>query len=169
VGDFIAEGYDAAFAVSELIARDTVRVRLTEPFKFLVAGSPDYLAKHGTPRKPEDLLEHECINVRWPTTGDSLYAWEFERGRRKWRVPVQGNFVTNNARFYLAMAEQGMGLIYGGDIGMKDRLEDGRLVAVLQDYAPIEQGIFLCFPSREQQSPALRHFVDVAKEVLRVR
>jgi DNA-binding transcriptional LysR family regulator len=165
VGDFVADGYDAAFAVSELIERDMVRVRLTAPFKFLVAGSPDYLAKHGTPRKPEDLLGHECINVRWPT-GDSLYAWEFERGRRKWRVPVRGGIVTNNVSFYLAMAEQGMGLIYGGDLGMKDRLDAGRLVAVLEDYAPIEQGVFLCFPSREQQSPALRQFVSVAKEVL---
>jgi DNA-binding transcriptional LysR family regulator len=76
---------------------------------------------------------------------------------------------TNNARFYLAMAEQGMGLIYGGEIGMHDRLEDGRLVAVLEDYAPTEQGVFLCFPKREQQSPALRQFVNVAKEVLRLR
>jgi DNA-binding transcriptional LysR family regulator len=166
VGGFVAEGYDAAFAVSELIERDMARVRLTEPFKFLAAGSPGYLATHGTPRKPEDLLDHECINVRWPT-GDTLYAWEFERGRRKWRVPVRGGLVTNNAAFYLAMAEQGMGLIYGGYLGMKDRLEDGRLVAVLEDYAPIEQGVFLCYPSREQQSAALRHFVNVAKEVLR--
>lgn len=168
VADFIAEGYDAAFAVPELIARDTVRVRMTKPFKFLVAGSPDYLAVHGTPRKPEDLLDHECINVRWPTTGDSLYAWEFERGRRKWRVPVRGSIVTNNARFYLAMAEQGMGLIYGAAIGMQDRLDDGRLVAVLEDHAPTEQGVFLCFPKREQLSPAVRQFVNVAKEVLRI-
>jgi len=164
VADFIAEGFDAAFAVSELIARDTVRLRLTKPFKYLVAGSPDYLAKHGTPRKPEDLLEHECINVRWPT--DSLYAWEFERGRRKWRVPVRGNIVTNNARFYLAMAEQGLGLIYGAEIGLRERIQDGRLVALLEDYAPTEQGVFLCLPKREQQSPALRQFVNVAKELL---
>jgi DNA-binding transcriptional LysR family regulator len=166
VGDFVADGYDAAFAVSEVIQRDMVRVRLTEPFKYVVAGSPDYLARNGTPRKPEDLLEHECINVPWPT-GDALYAWELERGRRKWRVPVRGSIVTNNPSFYLAMAEQGMGLIYGGDLGMKDRLESGRLVAVLEDYAPIEPGVFLCFPSRAQQSPALREFVSVAKEVLR--
>lgn len=168
VGDFIAEGFDAAFAVSELIERDIVRVRLTEPFRFLAAGSPDYLARHGTPRKPEDLLEHECINVRWPS-GESLYAWEFERGRRKWRVPVRGGIVTNHPSLYLAMAAQGMGLVYGAELGMRDRLEDGRLLAVLEDCAPVEQGIFLCLPNRDQQSPALRQFVSVAKEVLRVR
>jgi DNA-binding transcriptional LysR family regulator len=74
VGDFVAEGYDAAFAVSDVIARDMVRVRLTDPFKYLVVGAPAYLAKHGTPRKPEDLLEHECINIRWPTASSPLYA-----------------------------------------------------------------------------------------------
>ena len=95
-------------------------------------------------------------------------ALQVPGGRRKWRVPVRGSIVTNNARFYLAMAERGMGLVYGGEIGMKDRLDDGRLVAVLEDYAPTEQGIFLCFPKRDQQSPAQRHLVSVAKEVLRV-
>lgn len=169
VDDFMAEGFDAAFAVSELIAKDTVRVRVAAPFRVLAVASPGYLAKHGAPEKPEDLLEHECINVRWPTVSDALYPWEFERGRRKWRVPVRGSLVTNNARFYLAMAERGLGLAYGGEIGMRDRLDDGRLVAVLEDYAPTERGVFLCFPDRAQQSPALRAFVTLTREVLRAR
>ncbi|NUP06292.1 MAG: LysR family transcriptional regulator [Polyangiaceae bacterium] len=164
--DFVSAGYDAAFGLSEVIARDMVRVRLTDPFKFVVVGSPGYFAKRGKPRKPEDLLEHECINFRWPEA-HSLYAWELERGRRKWRVPVRGGIITNSAPFCLAMAERGMGLVYGGELGMRDRIEDGRLVVVLDDYAPIEPGIFLYHPSREQQSEALRHFVTVAKEVLR--
>lgn len=166
VVDFVAEGYDAAFQVPELIARDMVQVRLTEPFRFFVVGSPAYFAKHGTPQKPEDLLQHECITFRWPKN-DALYAWELERGRRKWRVPVHGGLVTNNLQFYITMAEAGLGLAYTADLSMREQLADGRLVAVLQDYAPTEQGIFLCFPSREQQSPALRQFVKVAKEVLR--
>ncbi|APR80795.1 Transcriptional regulator, LysR family protein [Minicystis rosea] len=168
VVDFVAEGFDAAFQVTELIARDMVRVRLRDPFKYFVVGSPAYLAKHGTPRKPEDLLQHDCITFRWPK-GDALYAWELERGRRKWRVPVRGGLVTNNLQFCIRMAEAGLGLAYVADLSMRDELADGRLVAVLQEYAPIEQGIFLCFPSRDQQSPALRQLVNVAKEVLRRR
>lgn len=87
--DIVAEGYDAGVRLSEAIERDMVQVRLTEPFRFVVVGSPDYLARHGTPERPEDLLRHECITFRSRTTG-ALYAWELERGRRNWRVPVHG-------------------------------------------------------------------------------
>ncbi|MCL2449241.1 MAG: LysR substrate-binding domain-containing protein [Polyangiaceae bacterium] len=67
------------------------------------------------------------------------------------------------------MAEAGVGLAYLADLGMREQLADGRPVSVLEEYAPTEQGIFLCYPSRAQQSPALRQFVSVAKEVLRGR
>jgi len=164
--DFVAEGYDAAFQVTEVIARDMVRVRLTDPFKYFVVGSPAYFAKHGTPRKPEDLLQHECITFRWPT-GAALYAWELERGRRKWRVPVRGGLVTNHLQFCITMAEAGLGLAYIADLSIKDQLSDGRLVAVLQSYSPTEPGLFLCYPSRTQCSPALRLFIETTKEVLR--
>jgi len=166
VVDFVAEGYDAAFRVTEVIARDMAHVRLTDPFKFIVVGSPEYLAKHGTPRKPEDLLQHECITFRWPT-GDSLYAWEFERGRRKWRLPVRGGIVTNHHLFCIALAEAGLGLAYVADLSMEERLRQGRLVAVLSAYSATEPGICLCYPSRAQRSPALRLFVETTKEVLR--
>lgn len=166
--DFVAEGYDAAFQVTEVIARDMGRVRLTEPFKFFVVGSPEYLAKHGTPRKPEDLLQHECITFRWPM-GDSLYAWELERGRRKWRIPVRGGLVTNHLQSYISMAEAGLGLAYTADLSIREQLADGRLVAVLPSYAPTEPGLFLCYPSHAQRSPALRLFIETTKEVLRLK
>jgi len=58
-----------------------VQVRLTAPCRLVVVGTPEYLARHGTPKRPEDLLRHECITFRSTTTG-TLYAWESERGRR---------------------------------------------------------------------------------------
>jgi len=163
--DFVTEGFDAAYQVTELIARDMVRIRLTEPFRFVVVASPAYLKEHGTPRKPEDLLQHECIMFRWPT-GGGLYAWELERGRRKWRVPVRGGIVTNNLEFCVSMAEAGVGLAYVGDLSTREQLADGRLVAVLEAYSPPEPGIFLCYPSRAQRSPALQAFLETTKEVL---
>ena len=79
--DIVAEGYDAGVRLSEAIERDMVQVRLTDAFRFVVVGAPEYLARHGTPERPEDLLRHECITFRSRTTG-ALYAWELERGRR---------------------------------------------------------------------------------------
>jgi len=58
---------------------------------------------------PEDLLNQECITFRSQTTG-ALYAWEFERGRRNWRVPVRGGVVTSDGRLTASLAEQRVGL-----------------------------------------------------------
>jgi DNA-binding transcriptional LysR family regulator len=77
--DIVAEGYEAGVRLTESIERDMVQVRLTEAFRFVVVGAPSYLARHGTPERPEDLLRHECITFRSTTTG-ALYAWELERG-----------------------------------------------------------------------------------------
>lgn len=162
--DIVAEGYDAGVRLSEAIERDMVQVRLTDAFRFVVVGAPGYLARHGTPQRPEDLLSHECVTFRSHTTG-VLYAWELERGRRTWRVPVRGGVVTNDSQLALSMAEQGLGLAYAFEPAAAERLRTGRLQRVLESYAPTVPGFFLYFPSRAQRSPALRLFVDVAREL----
>ncbi len=164
--DIVAEGYDAGVRLSEAIERDMVQVRLTDAFRFVVVGAPGYLARHGTPQRPEDLLRHECITFRSRTTG-ALYAWELERGRRTWRVPVRGGVVTNDNPLSVSLAEQGLGLAYAFEPMVAEQLRTGRLQRVLEPYAPTVPGFFLYFPSRAQRSPALRLFVDAAKELAR--
>ena len=72
--DIVAEGYDAGVRLHEAIERDMVEVRLTEAFRFVVVGAPSYLERNRTPRRPEDLLRHECFTTRSPSSG-ALYAW----------------------------------------------------------------------------------------------
>ena len=162
--DIVAEGYDAGVRLTESIERDMVQVRLTEAFRFVVVGSPDYLARHGAPQRPEDLLQHECITFRMRSTG-ALYAWELERGRRNWRVPVRGGVVTNDNRLTVTLAEEGLGLAYAFEPLVAEQLRTGRLQRVLESYAPTVPGFFLYFPSRAQRSPALRLFVEAAREL----
>ncbi|ATB39808.1 LysR family transcriptional regulator [Cystobacter fuscus] len=164
--DIVAEGYDAGVRLSEAIERDMVQVRLTDAFRFVVVGAPSYLERHGTPQRPEDLLRHECLTFRMRTTG-ALYAWELERGRRNWRVPVRGGVVTNDSQLAVTLAEQGLGLAYASEPAVKEQLREGRLRRVLESYAPTVPGFFLYFPSRAQRSPALRLFVDAARELAR--
>jgi DNA-binding transcriptional LysR family regulator len=142
-----------------------VQVRLSRPFRFVIVAAPGYLGKHGAPRKPVDLLRHECIRVRSITTGQ-IYPWELEHSRRSWRVPVRGGLIANAPRFCVAMAERGLGLAYAPELSVADQLRDGRLELVLESYAPTVPGLFLCYPSRAQSSPAFRLFLDIAKEVL---
>jgi DNA-binding transcriptional LysR family regulator len=162
--DIVAEGYDAGVRLSEAIERDMVQVRLTDAFRFVVVGAPSYLRRSGIPQKPEDLLQHQCITFRSQSTG-TLYAWELERGRRTWRVPVRGGVVTNDGQVMLSMAESGVGLTYAFEPDVKEQLRKGRLQVVLEAYAPTVPGFFLYFPSRAQRSPPLRLFIEAAKEL----
>jgi DNA-binding transcriptional LysR family regulator len=162
--DIVAEGYDAGVRLSEAIERDMVQVRLTDAFRFVVVGSPGYLARHGTPERPEDLLRHECITFRSHTTG-ALYAWELERGRRNWRVPVRGGVVSSDARLNAALAEEDLGLVYALEPMVIEQLRTRRLKVVLQRYAPTVPGFFLYFPSVARRSPPLRLFIEAAKEL----
>ncbi len=161
--DIVREGFDAGIRLSEFVERDMVSLRLTSPLRFIVVGAPEYLEKHGTPARPEDLLHHQCLTFRSETTG-SLYAWEFERGRRTWRVPVHGSVVTNNGHLCLEWALQGLGLAYAFEPLAREHLHAGRLVCVLEAYAASVPGFYLYYPSRSQRSPALGLFVEALRE-----
>ena len=161
--DIVAEGLDAGVRLSESIERDMVQVRLSGPSRFVVAAAPAYLARKGTPEKPEELLAHDCICIRAPTRG-GRYAWELERGKKSWRVPVQGAVTTDDWVLMKALAEEGVGLMYTFEPLIAAELKRGSLRVVLEPYAPGVPGLFLYFPSRAQVSPALRAFVSVARE-----
>jgi DNA-binding transcriptional LysR family regulator len=162
--DIVAEGRDAGIRFTEAIERDMVQVRLTDAFRFVVVGAPDYLERRGIPAAPKDLLAHDCICYRSSTTG-AVYFWELERGPKSWRVPIHGPITTNDTRVMTDMAEAGMGLIYAFEPEVMAQLKRGSLRIVLEPYAATVPGFFLFFPGRAQVSPALRAFVDVAREV----
>jgi DNA-binding transcriptional LysR family regulator len=137
---------------------------LTDAFRFVVVGAPKYLERRGTPERPEDLLSHECVTFRSQTTG-ALYAWELERGRRSWRVPVRGGVVGSDARFNQSLAEKGLGLAYAFEPMVREQLRSGKLKIVLERYAPTVPGFFLYYPSVAKRSAPLRLFVETAKEL----
>jgi DNA-binding transcriptional LysR family regulator len=160
----VADGYDAGIRLSESIERDMVQVRLTGPGRFVVAAAPSYLARRGTPQAPHDLLQHDCIGIRSSSDG-APYAWELERGKKTWRVPVQGPVTTNDPDLMRLLAIAGVGLLYSFEPQIADELRRGSLRVVVEPYAADVPGFFLYFPSRAQVSPALRAFVDVAREL----
>jgi DNA-binding transcriptional LysR family regulator len=161
--DIVAEGLDAGIRVTESIERDMVQVRLSDACRFVVVAAPSYLERRGTPETPDDLLSHDCICIR-STTTSGIYQWELERGPRSWRVPVRGPVITSDTHLLLRMAEAGVGLAYVFEPMVTEELRRGTLHMVLEPYAAWVPGLFLYFPSRAQVSPALRAFVDVARE-----
>ncbi len=161
--DIVSEGYDAGVRLVEAIDRDMVHVRLSPPCRVVVAGAPSYFKRRGVPQKPQELLAHDCICMRRAHGGEP-FAWELERGKKTWRVPVRGSLTTNDPVLRRALALAGVGLIYTLEPVIADELARRRLRVVLEPYAPSVPGLFLYFPSRAQISPAFRAFVDVARE-----
>jgi DNA-binding transcriptional LysR family regulator len=157
--DIVSGGYDAGVRLNEYVERDMVSVRLSEPFRFVVVGAPSYLDKRGTPQRPGDLLDHECLTFRSGTTG-ALYAWELERGKRTWRVPVRGGLVVNDGLCCTRLAEQGLGLAYAMEPLVREQLRRGTLRCVLEPYAATVPGFYLYYPSRAQRSAPLALFIE---------
>jgi DNA-binding transcriptional LysR family regulator len=163
--NIVEQGFDAGIRLDDTLERDMVHLRLTEASRFVVVGAPSYLERHGVPKRPKDLLSHDCLCFRSATTG-SLYAWELEPGKKTWRIPVRGTFTSNNDRLMVDMAEAGLGLLYSFEPAVAPQLKRGSLRVVLEPFAAKVAGFFLYFPSRTQVSPAFRAFVDMAREVM---
>jgi DNA-binding transcriptional LysR family regulator len=166
--NIVAEGLDAGIRLVEAIDRDMVHVRLSGPSRLVVVGAPSYLERRGVPEKPADLHQHDCLCMRFAPDGEP-FAWELERRKKAWRVPVRGPVVTNDRALLHTLAIGGRGLMYAMEALVADDLARGRLRVVLEPYAPTVPGLFLYFPARAQVSPALRAFVSVARELAQPR
>lgn len=162
--DIVGEGLDAGIRLVEAIDLDMVHVRLSGPARIVVAAAPSYLERRGVPQKPADLLQHDCICNRLTPNGERM-AWELERGKKTWRVPVRGPVSTNDPELARLLALAGVGLFYTGEAEIAGDVARGRLRPVLQSYALSVPGLFLYYPSRAHASPAFRAFVEVAREI----
>lgn len=160
--DIVAEGFDAGVRDGEQVAKDMIAVRIGPDLRMAVVGAPAYFKKHSRPKKPQDLTTHNCINLRLPTRG-GLYAWEFERGKHKLNVHVDGQFVANHPGAMLDAALTGVGLAYVLEDAAKPHLDDGHLERVLEGWCPPFPGAHLYYPSRRQASPAFALLVDALR------
>jgi DNA-binding transcriptional LysR family regulator len=159
--DLVSGNYDAGIRLGESIEKDMIAVRLTPQIEWSVAGSPDYFARHPTPRYPEDLTEHEAVLYRFVTSGN-VHRWEFIRGKREYTVEMKGRVIVNDRFALVGLARRGLGLAYVADAEARADFAAGTLVSVLRDFVPTDPGLYLYFPSRAQTQPKLRAFIDLA-------
>ena len=160
--DIVAQRYDAGVRAGEQVAKDMIAVRIGPDIRMAVVGAPSYFAKRSPPKKPQDLTEHNCINLRLPTYG-GLYAWEFEKGDGELRVRVDGQLVLNCTAQMLKAALAGFGLAYVPHDVAQPHVAEGRLNRVLEDWCPPYTGYHLYYPSRRQSSPAFNLLVDALR------
>jgi LysR family transcriptional regulator, regulator of peptidoglycan recycling len=166
--DIVAERYDAGIRPGERIARDMIAVRIGDPMQLAVAASPTYLAEHGTPKTPQDLQRHNCIRIRF--SSGVFLPWRFGSKRRSLEVQVDGSLVVNDSALALRAVSDGLGLMQFASAYFAPMLAGGRLVTVLDDWAPPPvEGFYLYYPSRRQIRPALKVFIDFLRSSRRAR
>ncbi|HEV2512605.1 LysR family transcriptional regulator [Bosea sp. (in: a-proteobacteria)] len=161
--DIVAEGYDAGIRIGETIAQDMVAVRLTDPSRMTVAGSPAYFADRGIPLHPEQLAEHNCINFR--QSQGQLYRWQFAEEQdggqvREFDVAVPGSLIVNEAGLSVSAAVSGIGLVYNIAMNVAPQVARGQLAPCLERFMPIIPGFFIYFPSQAREQPKLRAFLE---------
>ena len=159
--DIAAEGFDAGIRLGQFIEADMIAVRLTPPFPLAVVGSRDYLRGRKRPERIEDLRHHACLRVR--RSNGSIAPWSFVNGNKAVEVIASGPFIANDIPAMFEAAVAGLGLAQVPAPLAAGAVKAGKLVQVLERFAPTVPGVFLYYPSNRQMMPKLRAFIDHVK------
>src|SRR6266851_3855870 len=147
--DIAAKGFDAGIRLGQFIEADMIAVRLTPSQPLTVVGSPDYLRRHA------------CVRMR--RSNGSIAPWSFVNGNEAVEVIVSGPFIANDMPTMLGAAVEGLGLAQVPEPIAAGAMKAGKLVRVLEPFAPLAPGVFLYYPGHRQMMPKLRAFIDHVK------
>src|SRR6266852_6582056 len=159
--DLAAGGFDAGVRLGQFIAANMVAVRLTPPFPFVVVSSPEYLRRRGRPERIDDLRQHACLRIR--RSNGSIAPWPFVNGNKPIEAIVSGPLIAYDFPTMLGAAVEDMGLAQVPEPIAANLVTAGKLVHVLERFAPMVPGVFLYYPGRAQMMPKLRAFIDHVK------
>lgn len=128
----------------------------------LICAAPSYLARHGTPRVPNDLAHHSCLGIRQGEEGYGI--WHLRSGNRTETVKVRGPLSTNDGEIAVNWALEGHGLIMRAEWNIARYLESGRLRQVLANWETPPADIYAVYPYQLQTAARVRSFVDFVAE-----
>ena len=159
--DLVEEGFDAAIRIGALEDSGMV-ARPLRPYAMVICAAPAYLARHGTPRTPDDLARHECVDfmqwsrhMRWRLSGKEA---------RHDGVTAESRFRSNNGQALRMAALHGFGIVMQAEILMAGDIAAGRLVPLLADYVPAPRPMHLVYARDRQPTPKLTTFIDFLLE-----
>jgi DNA-binding transcriptional LysR family regulator len=160
--DIVGAGFDAGVRYGEHLAQDMIAVSLSPPQRYAVVASPRYVAQHGRPTQPKDLLDHPCIRNRFGSK--AMLDWEFEKPGRIVKVSPPAKLIATYLGLAMRAALDGVGFWATFEDYVSGAVRSGALVSVLEDWLPPFPGPFLYYPSRRQPPPALAAFVSFVGE-----
>ena len=159
--DIAAGGFDAGIRLGQFVDADMIAVPLTPPLRLIVVGSPAYFAARSRPMHTDDLRQHACL--RWRRSSGALALWSFNGNGQPIEIAVSGPLIAHDFPTLLGAAVEGVGLAQLPEPMAAEGLRTGKLVHVLEPFAPMIPGVFLYYPSRRQIMPKLRAFIDHVK------
>lgn len=159
--DIVADGYDAGIRYGGRVPKDMIAMPLTGPLRWVVVGSPDYLARRGRPDLPQDLLNHVCMRMR---IGDnSVYRWELGNGKKAQEIDVPGPVSVNETDLSVEAAIRGVALAYCLEIRVSEELRAGLLELVLPRWAVHGPAFHMYYPTGRQTPPGLRQLIELLR------
>ncbi|MBT9372541.1 LysR substrate-binding domain-containing protein [Rhizobium sp. CSW-27] len=158
--DVIGEGFDAGVRYEESLQPDMIAVPIGPRLQhYVAAAAPGYLAAHGVPAHPQDLLQHRCILHRF--SSGRMLAWVFEeKGGRELSILPPARIIAETSDLEVELACRGLGIVFSFEDFLRPALARGDLVSVLQDWSPSFSGPFLYYNSRHHMPSPLRAFVE---------
>lgn len=157
----LEEGVDLAIRIGALDESSMVARRICN-LERVICAAPAYLEKHGTPRTPDELQQHNCL---WITSLPVLRRWPFDTDDGIRVVHIDGNVVANNAETVLQLTVAGVGITRLTDVIVGDAIRRGELVPILSDWHHVEPvPLYATYPSGRHLSPKIRAMVDFLVE-----
>jgi DNA-binding transcriptional LysR family regulator len=163
--DILSESVDVAIRMSALPDSSFISRKLADCPRVLCA-SPDYLARHGSPQRPEDLLEHNCLLLRFP--GSTEFRWTLDTPDGPQTLPVTGKFDADDGDVLTAWTLQGEGIMLKPYWEVAEHLQEGRLQVVLPDFPPEPVSLVMLYPHRHLLPAKVRVFADFLIEKARL-
>ena len=160
--DIVGGGFDLAVRIGEL-DDSSHRARRVGCTSLRMFAHKDYLKEHGTPREPEDLRDHNCLIYRHMRSG--VKEWRFSSPKGEVSVPVHGNLTADTGMPLYRAVKAGLGIAIQPGF-MLEAFDDEDIVYLLEDYMPIERGIYAVYPSTKQTPLNTRVFIDFLAQAL---
>lgn len=168
LSEIVAEGHDLGIRLGERLPRDMIATPLGGPQRLAIVGSPEYFARHPKPTSPHDLLAHDCIRLRFVTSGRFNNWWLAADGAEQDLV-VRGSLVLSDMVEVVGAAVAGLGLAQVFEGLAKPYLADKRLVRVLYGHAAPFPGFFAYYPTRAHMPARVRVFLEFFRKATKSR
>lgn len=159
--NIVADRFDLGVRFGHHLEQDMIAVRISPDIRMVVVATPKYLAEHGTPQTPEEILSHQTVGIVLPSTG-RIMPWEFQRDGKKFDILPNYKIAVNHIQGLINACLDDFGLMWLMQESVQKHLDSGELVTVLDDFATVLDGYHLYYSSRNQ-SAAVKVVIEALK------